>query len=293
MEIIQNICLANVLSNTILGSYYSKPYEFDWSVIGKHDSLFGPDYNYEDARILLQLSLMVTNANFRKVPLISPDWLLNIPLIYPECPIELISKGLSNSPLNKPSILGHVLYSERTNILFIVFTGTSNACMVGIDIQYVQVELTNILNYTKGLKGHRGIYTGYMNIRSQLTDIIKRYLPKNPKIVITGHSLGGALSGLCALDLAYYNPIHYSFATPMIFNQVGCEVFNRLVNNSYRISNMSDLVTIMPLPIMPNGNCFCHVGKSFSFQTNMGNYPNNHALAYVLQYNIPFVELDK
>ena len=119
-----------------------------------------------------------------------------------------------------------------------------------------------------------------------MVEIIKSYLSNKPQVIISGHSLGGAISQVCALDLAYYNPIHYSFAAPMVFNQQGYSVFTKLVKYSYRIANISDLVVLSPLPVMPNKDAFFHVGKLIHFQRNLGEYSLNHALAYVQEYNL-------
>ena len=69
------------------------------------------------------------------------------------------------------------------------------------------------------------------------------------------------------------------------------EVFDKLVKRSYRVSNISDLVTLAPLPVMPNKDVFCHVGTTTSFQKNLGDYRDNNTLAYIQMYNIPFSEL--
>jgi triacylglycerol lipase len=325
MQFIQNACLTNFVVSSILTGAHHKPFHFDWNIIESHGLKFTSEYNYQDARTLLHLSLMVTSSNHKLSepdqqlsiidggyiakladateykysssstidgrsiinPLNPPLWLKDTPLIYSECPVRLISDGFKGTSLNNPAIIGHVLYNEKENLVIIAFTGTSNACMAGLDLEYGQVEMKGILNYQEGLKCHGGIYTAYHSIRSQLTETIKMYLPKNPTMIITGHSLGGALSQLCALDMAYYNPIHYSFASPLIFNEVGYHVFTKLVKYSYRIANISDMVVLAPLPIMPNGDNFFHVGSLIHFQRNLGNYSLNHSLAYIQEFELP------
>lgn len=285
MELIRNACIIDLVANAIFTNRDYKSYTFDWSVIANHNNRFDSSYNYDDARILLQLSLMVTKANFTETPLMAPNWLMDYPLHYMKCPMKSL-----NVESSKNINLGHVLYNEQQNILFIIFTGTSDMCMGGIDIDYTQIEIDGILNYIPGMKGHRGIYLAYQSIRNQLIEIIRKYSDRKPKIIITGHSLGGGVSGLCTLDLAYYEPLHYSFASPLFFNPMGCEVFGHLVKKSYRIANLSDLVALCPLPIMPNKDCFCHIGNPVLFQRNMCDYPNNHSLAYVMEYNVPYIE---
>lgn len=286
MQYIQEACLIHLMTNAIFTHFNYRLFEFTWDRIGHHNPVFSLDYNHEDAQALLQLSLMVTESNYLNKSLNTPSWLHDTPLLYEECPLRLISQLSQKSQLNKSALLGHIFYSEEANILLIIFTGTINGCMAGLDIVYGQTELEGILNYAPGMKGHRGIYLAYKSIRSKLVEVVKSYLPKNPQIIISGHSLGGALSELCTLDLAYYNPIHYSFAAPMIFNEHGYNVFDKLVKYSYRVANISDIVVLSPLPVMPNKNAFFHVGKLIHFQRNLGEYPLNHGLAYAQEYNL-------
>ena len=299
MQFIQNACLTNLIVSSILTGSNYKPISFSWDLINQHRFRFNKDYNYNDARILLQLSLMVTDSNFTDAQLDIPSWLQDNVLAYNVCPLFTSSGKVSNplssitsnyhsSPRSKMDSerIGHILYDKDDNVLVIVFTGTSNACLAGLDLEYGQTELDSITNYIEGIRGHQGIFSAYKSIRPQLTKVIRDYLPKNPQIVITGHSLGGALSHLCALDLAFYNPIQYSFASPLIFNPLGSLVYDKYVKYSYRIANLVDLVTLSPLPIMPNKDLFCHVGKLVHFQRHLGEYPKNHSLAYAQEYSL-------
>lgn len=294
MQFIQEACLINFVITSIFSSNDYRPYGFTWDVIANHSPVFTHEYNYYDAQFLLQLSFMITSANLNDKPLCAPPWLEDIELVYTSCPLSIISKGMPNSKFNTPSNLGHVLYNEGCNVLFIIFTGTSNTCMTGLDFAYGQTDIKQITNYTYGMAAHQGIYIAYKSIRCQLFEALNKYLPRNPQIVIAGHSLGGGLSQLCALELAIYNPIHYSFASPLIFNQLGASIFDKLVKYSYRVANSSDLITISPLPIMPNKHAFYHVGKLIHFQRNLAQYSLNHTLAYAQEYNLHvLIDTDK
>lgn len=292
----QDICMINMIVSTIFSSKEVKrQYEYDWTLIENHSGIFSTDYSYEDAQIALQLSLMVTNANFETptnkltIPSNISSWLIDIPIMYDMCPLEMIAKAIPNSKLNEPTPLCRILYNQRDNIIFIVFTGTSNGCMASLDLDYLQTDLTSLNNYIPGLRGHKGVYQAYQSVRQRIINTLKSF--NSPQIVITGHSLGGSLSTLCALDLSSLNPIHYSFAAPLLFNSIGCDVFNKVVPHSYRIVNLSDMVTLFPLPIMPSGDIYCHVGTLAPFQRNLQEYHRNHSLAYMLEFNLPFKEI--
>ncbi|MEO6067393.1 MAG: lipase family protein [Gemmatimonadales bacterium] len=286
MQYIKELCLTNLALGSIFMGPHHTPFGFTWDRIGQHGIILNSEYNYEDAQIALQLSFIATDSAAFGLPMNIPDWLQHTEIKYDACPINLISKGIPNSEYNKPAPIAHILYNPGGNILFIVFVGTVNICLAGVDLKYAQVEYANITNYSEGVRGHGGIYSTYMSIRNKLITALIPYLERNPQILITGHSLGGGLSQICALDLSEYGPIHYSFAAPMVFNNLGCEVFNKVVTNSYRVANLSDLVTMAPLPIMPNKDAFVHVGKLVHFQRNYGNYEKNHSRAYVEEYNL-------
>lgn len=266
----QDACIMSLLVNSIFAAKHI-PINFNADRINAHRNRFSNSYTYCDAQLLLQFSLMVTNANLARKALELPDWLQHHAIQYDACP------GAS---------LAHVVYNQEKNILFIIFTGTASKCLAQLDLDYEQIELESIMNYIPGLRGHKGIYNSYRAVRPLLLQILSRYLNTNTQLVITGHSLGGGLSQICTLDLAYYAPIHYSFAAPLIFNRVGYEAFSKFVRYSYRIANLSDLVVLCPLPVMSNKNAFYHVGQLIYFQRNYGVYLSNHLHAYIEEFDL-------
>jgi hypothetical protein len=71
-------------------------------------------------------------------------------------------------------------------------------------------------------------------------------------VTICGHSLGGALVTLLALDLAantaFTNPTVYSYASPRTGDPAFASTYDQVVKNSFRIANRLDLVPHMPFP---------------------------------------------
>jgi hypothetical protein len=76
-------------------------------------------------------------------------------------------------------------------------------------------------------------------------------LPIN-SVTICGHSLGGALVTLLALDIAantsFKNPTVYSYASPRTGDPVFVTAYNGLVPSTSRIANRMDIVPKLPLP---------------------------------------------
>ena len=71
-------------------------------------------------------------------------------------------------------------------------------------------------------------------------------------LTICGHSLGGALVTLLALDVAantlFKNPTVYTYASPRTGDPSFADTYNQVVKNTFRIANRVDLVPMLPLP---------------------------------------------
>jgi len=78
-------------------------------------------------------------------------------------------------------------------------------------------------------------------------------------LTICGHSLGGALVTLLALDVAanttFKDPAVYTFASPRTGDSSFVSVYNHLVPRTCRVANRMDLVPKLPLPPL-----YDHVG---------------------------------
>jgi predicted lipase len=96
---------------------------------------------------------------------------------------------------------------------------------------------------------HRGFVQAYFSVRDQVHD----YIRSNPisTVTITGHSLGGALATLCAIDVQYNFSQKvavevYTFGAPKVGNEGFQESFNRRVPNSYRFVVGMDMIPELP-----------------------------------------------
>ena len=97
---------------------------------------------------------------------------------------------------------------------------------------------------------HRGFVKAYFAVRDQIHAYIKSH--EVASAVATGHSLGGALATLCAVDLQYNfaNQIAlleaYTYGAPKVGNEGFKDSFNQRVPNSYRFVNGMDIVPELP-----------------------------------------------
>ena len=87
-------------------------------------------------------------------------------------------------------------------------------------------------------------------------DSIKSYLDTGAtaNVTVCGHSLGGALATLLALDVGLNTscrtPTAYTYASPRIGDHIFAGAYNAAIPSSYRIANRQDLVAKLP-PILP------------------------------------------
>jgi pimeloyl-ACP methyl ester carboxylesterase len=69
-------------------------------------------------------------------------------------------------------------------------------------------------------------------------------------VTICGHSLGGALATLLALDLvantAFAEPAVYTYGSPRTGDSLFAATYNQVVKNSYRVTNRLDVITALP-----------------------------------------------
>ncbi|KNC78607.1 hypothetical protein SARC_08966 [Sphaeroforma arctica JP610] len=118
----------------------------------------------------------------------------------------------------------------------------------------------------KGVKFHLGFWRTFSSISDEVIKEITRLKMEHPDydVVITGHSLGGALATFCCLllSLAGIKCTGYTFGQPRAGNVAFREYFNSKVDHFYRIINNYDAVPHLPQRIMG----FRHVGVELWFE---------------------------
>ncbi|MGA7052707.1 MAG: hypothetical protein WBZ37_15825, partial [Mycobacterium sp.] len=81
-------------------------------------------------------------------------------------------------------------------------------------------------------------------------------------VTVCGHSLGGALATLLALDLAankvFSHPSVYTFGSPRTGDALFANTFDQVVKDSYRIDNRLDIV-----PKLPPAPLYQHVNEPY------------------------------
>lgn len=114
------------------------------------------------------------------------------------------------------------------------------------------------------IRVHKGFINAYKSVREIIHKSIKNLNPKY--IFVCGHSLGGALSTLCAVDIQYNFPqiklYCYTSGQPMVGNKEFQESFNVRVPNMVRTYMKKDIVPMCPPDWVEklSGGKYYHVG---------------------------------
>jgi triacylglycerol lipase len=133
---------------------------------------------------------------------------------------------------------------------------------------------------------HNGFLNIYRSARKAILSALRK-LPEHRKLFITGHSLGGALATLCAVDVAanskFKSPVVYTYASPRVGNPKFALRYNRLLSNRHRIYNINDLVPDLPplvyrSPKTDRTYFYIHVKKGYELSFQNGSVSANHAL---------------
>lgn len=120
------------------------------------------------------------------------------------------------------------------------------------DLIWKQVKL----NYPNmpNAKVHIGFYSSYNNtvLRPAITNAVRkaRKLHGHSDVIVTGHSMGGALASFCALDLAMSfgsNNVHLmTFGQPRVGNAAFASYFAQYVPYTVRMTHERDIVPHLP-----------------------------------------------
>jgi predicted lipase len=112
---------------------------------------------------------------------------------------------------------------------------------------------------------------------------------------ITAHSLGSALATMLAIDLAgngvFAGPTVYTFASPRVGDKVFAGSYDNLVPNSWRVSNLNDIVPHLP-PLLAG---YVHVDAEYPINSDDNSRHTVrcwHALATYLNTLDPTMPLD-
>lgn len=213
-------------------------------------------YNYDNTK---QYSSIQEYLNQN----IKTDKLLNDIASY--APNGKVIKYINN---NKTDLQVAVTKSYNKQKLSVVFRGSESKKDWLYNLKFPKTIIKNNNN----IKVHKGFYLQLKNNINQLDQLVLNNIKPNTQIIITGHSLGGALATIYGYLLCEKtdNVITIiSFASPRVGNLKFKQSFNNKSNLiHHRITNNKDLICAIPI------FNYHHVGKLINLKTKNNIFLN-------------------
>mmetsp|Transcript_14451 Transcript_14451/g.22935 ORF Transcript_14451/g.22935 Transcript_14451/m.22935 type:complete len:338 (-) Transcript_14451:334-1347(-) len=143
---------------------------------------------------------------------------------------------------------GYISWSEEDNATLLAFRGTSNIedWVINLDM-----GLTAPYNDTPDIMIHDGFYNAYTCFKPQILDYLDKQDLYDAPMVITGHSLGGALAAIAAFDLVRTMRMEvravYTYGEPRDGNQAFSVEYGKAIPVHWRHTHHRDIVPHIPL----------------------------------------------
>lgn len=183
------------------------------------------------------------------------------------------------TPLGKNAhpYLGYMTESKKQ--IVIAIRGTENVPELIKSLEYGQIPFPFVRHAGKTHKGLTHLYSSVL--RKPILDLLKTK-PATKTLWIAGHSIGGSLAVLCALDVSYNtkfkNPIVYTFGAPKTGDPRFADVFNKRIARCVQIVNRNDMAPLLPLSTRHNE--YMHVKGQYPITFhNSGKWgPGSHKI---------------
>ncbi|KAJ2845126.1 hypothetical protein IWW36_004915 [Coemansia brasiliensis] len=152
---------------------------------------------------------------------------------------------------NAPASVGYIAHNDYTRIIVVAFRGSADA---EDWIQDSEFAFDPWPPHLQGSMVHHGFLSAYQSVAPNVTNIVTQLTARYPsyKVVFTGHSLGGAETVLCAIDMLSQHPelkrrmYIYTYGMPRIGNDVWASSIEALDMPIYRVVYENDLVPHIP-----------------------------------------------
>lgn len=132
---------------------------------------------------------------------------------------------------------GYAGYDSTHNTIVLAIRGSSNLINWYNNLKFDQIAYPGCT----GCQVHDGFYLTYQDVKSTLlkaySSLSSKYSSKNPSVVVTGHSLGGAVAILLAVDVykaGGKNLQLYTYGTPRLGNDALAQYIHGILPNAIR-----------------------------------------------------------
>lgn len=191
-------------------------------------------------------------------------------LAYDPTLVDILSSQATGYPMQfdgrrRAGSQGYAWLFPLTRSLYLSFRGTDNVLNGLAD---VDIFMTNLADSPAAALVHAGFAKEYMSLEPEILSVID---PSTfDRIVLTGHSLGGAMATIGAVSLRAKFPTTqievFTVGCPRVGNSAFAEYYNSVTTRSVRWTNFED-----PIPLTtPIGDRFIHVHDSYTIDVTLG-----------------------
>ncbi|KAI9263028.1 lipase [Sporodiniella umbellata] len=191
---------------------------------------------------------------------------------------------------------GFVMRSASQKTIYLVFRGTGSFRSAVTDIVFYFSNYTPVA----GAKVHAGFLSSYQQVVNDYFPIVQEQLTAFPdhKVIVTGHSLGGAQALLAGMDLyqresrlSPKNLSIYTYGAPRVGNPTFAYYVDKTGIPVYRSVDKRDVVPHLP----PQAMGFLHPGVEYwikSGDKNVQVCSDNIETKYCSNSIVPFTSID-
>jgi triacylglycerol lipase len=175
---------------------------------------------------------------------------------------------------------------------YLVFRGTDSDADWVENLKFDQIDYTFAQGFGKTNQGFTSVYS---SMSADILDALSG-LTSVKRLLISGHSLGSALSTLAVPDIYNnlarpedFEMIHCNFASPRTGDQSFAAAYNSCGVPTFRLVNTCDIVPTVPASVLAlDLPIYNHVGTPIDFTAQYGSIPANHSVTtcygYALQH---------
>lgn len=155
--------------------------------------------------------------------------------------------------------IGLICQAAQAGDVVIAIRGTEGNMEWIHDAEFLQVPCPFLAGAGHTEDGFTAMYESLRTGAAANSSTVVSALAKLPfprpvsSLTICGHSLGGALATLLALDVAantaFSSPAVYTYGSPRTGDSLFANTYDQVVKNSYRIANRVDIVPTLPPPV--------------------------------------------
>ena len=170
-----------------------------------------------------------------------------------------LATDINPSRVDDEVSIGLICQVDQSGDVVIAIRGTEGILEWIHDAEFLQVPCPFLVGAGHTEDGFTDMYESLRTGAAPNSPTVVGALPNLsfPKsvgsVTVCGHSLGGALATLLALDVAantaFSNPAVYTYGSPRTGDSLFAGTYDQVVKNSSRIANRIDIVPALPPPI--------------------------------------------